>query len=250
MTPDTGRLYHYLAIVDGHSVIQQFFYYCKGVEVSQPYTPTRESFSLKNSYTDAIKGLTTCLELFNYGKSLLESLLTCSTTGKAGHPKPDVGYGQSTEEDWGSTPGDVGSNKVTFGSRCSDKPDPSSWVNFEQQSTGRGLRVEFEYIKLYGINILHVGLGYFDEALNSFRTLLDNHLNESKSQWTVSDPHTCSYQVADKNRFPVAKWLFVISWALTAVVMSQPTHLAIGTSLASGTPLASGTTPFFLRVLV
>jgi hypothetical protein len=42
-TPYVGRLYHHLAILARPNILQQLFYYCKSLGVSQPFTSTRES---------------------------------------------------------------------------------------------------------------------------------------------------------------------------------------------------------------
>lgn len=42
-TPYVGRLYHHLAILARPNILQQLFYYCKSLGVSQPFTSARES---------------------------------------------------------------------------------------------------------------------------------------------------------------------------------------------------------------
>jgi hypothetical protein len=42
-TPYVGRLYHHLAILARPNLLQQLFYYCKSLGVSQPFTSARES---------------------------------------------------------------------------------------------------------------------------------------------------------------------------------------------------------------
>ena len=42
-TPYVGRLFHHLAILARPNVLQQLFYYCKSLAVTQPFYPARES---------------------------------------------------------------------------------------------------------------------------------------------------------------------------------------------------------------
>lgn len=42
-TPYVGRLYHHLAILARPNILQQLFYYCKSLGVSQPFSSARES---------------------------------------------------------------------------------------------------------------------------------------------------------------------------------------------------------------
>ena len=42
-TPHVGRLYHHLAILARSNLLQQLFYYCKSLGVSQPFNSSRES---------------------------------------------------------------------------------------------------------------------------------------------------------------------------------------------------------------
>jgi hypothetical protein len=42
-TPYAGRLYHHLAILARPNILQQLFYHCKSLGVSQPFTSARES---------------------------------------------------------------------------------------------------------------------------------------------------------------------------------------------------------------
>ncbi|KAA8907426.1 hypothetical protein FN846DRAFT_946959 [Sphaerosporella brunnea] len=42
-TPYVGRLYHHLAILARPNILQQLFFYCKSLGVSQPFTSARES---------------------------------------------------------------------------------------------------------------------------------------------------------------------------------------------------------------
>ena len=42
-TPHVGRLYHHLAILARANLLQQLFYYCKSLGVTQPFISSRES---------------------------------------------------------------------------------------------------------------------------------------------------------------------------------------------------------------
>jgi len=42
-TPHVGRLFHHLAILPGPDVLQQLFYYCKSLAVTEPFYPARLS---------------------------------------------------------------------------------------------------------------------------------------------------------------------------------------------------------------
>ncbi|PWW79037.1 hypothetical protein C7212DRAFT_167186 [Tuber magnatum] len=42
-TPYVGRLFHHLAILSRPNILQQLFYYCKSLAVTQPFFPARES---------------------------------------------------------------------------------------------------------------------------------------------------------------------------------------------------------------
>jgi len=42
-TPGVGRIYHHLAILARPNILQQFFYYCKALGVTQPFGSARES---------------------------------------------------------------------------------------------------------------------------------------------------------------------------------------------------------------
>ena len=42
-TPHVGRLYHHLGVLAGSDLLQQLFYYCKSLGMSQPFNPSWRS---------------------------------------------------------------------------------------------------------------------------------------------------------------------------------------------------------------